>query len=223
MTTKSLDLQEEIIEELAFTPRVDADDVAVTTNDGIVTLRGTVPSFIQKWDVEEIVKGVRGVRGIADELIVDLPGMHVRSDTDIARAIEHRFFSNASIPTTVQFVVKDGHVTLTGHVRWHYQSQEAALEARPVTGVRDVTNLITVKPAASFDAEEIKRKIRSAFARTADLEANNVAVEVSGDAVTLSGSVRTWYERDKAARAAWSLPGVMRVENRIDITPWALT
>ena len=100
MTTKSLDLQEEVIEELAFDPRVNSDDIAVTVKEGIITLRGTVPSFHQKWEAEDAVKRIRGVRGIANELAVDLPSGHVRTDTDIALAIEHRFSSMRSSPAT---------------------------------------------------------------------------------------------------------------------------
>ena len=219
MTTKSLDLQEEVIEELAYDPRIDADDIAVTTKQGIVTLRGTVPNFNQKWEAEDAVKRVRGVRGIADELVVDLSITHERTDTDIALAIERRLTSNTIVPADVKFVVKDGRVTLTGEVAWYYQSQEAAYEARRVIGVRDVTNLITIQPATSVLSTEVKRKIQSELARMADLDAKCIDVAVSDGTVTLRGSVRSWVERDKATQAAWSLPGVSRVENFIEITP----
>jgi osmotically-inducible protein OsmY len=72
MTTKTLDLQEEVMEELTHDLRITADDIAVTIKEGIVTLRGTVPTFDQKWEAEEAIKRIRGIRGIADELSVDL-------------------------------------------------------------------------------------------------------------------------------------------------------
>ncbi|HVA26551.1 MAG TPA: BON domain-containing protein [Candidatus Baltobacteraceae bacterium] len=219
MSTKSLDLQEEVIEELAYDPRIAADDIAVTIKEGIVTLRGTVPTFNQKWEAEDAVKRIRGIRGIADELSVDLPSTHVRTDTDIALAIERRFASNTIVPNNVKFVVKDGRVTLSGEVPWYYQAQEAAYEARRVIGVRDVSNNITVKPVTSLKSDEIKRKIHSELQRMADLDAKSINVAVSDGTVTLSGSVRTWTERDKATQAAWSFPGVLRVENLIGIKP----
>ena len=219
MTTKSLDLKEEVIEELAFDPRIAADDIAVTVQDGIVTLRGTVPSFNQKWEAEDAVKRVRGVRGIADELTVDLPGTHARTDTDIALAIEHRFASNTIVPHGIKFVVKDGHVTLSGEVTWYYQSQEAAYEARRVVGVRDVTNSIVVKPETFLSVDEVKRKIHGELQRMADFDAKGIGVAIAGGTVTLTGNVRTWVERDKAAQAAWNLPGVTRVDNFIGVTP----
>jgi osmotically-inducible protein OsmY len=221
MTTKSLDLQEEITEQLAYDPRIDAQDIAVTVHDGVVTLRGTVPSLIEKWEAEDAVKRVRGVRGIADELTVDLPNAHVRTDADIALAIEHRFASNAMIPNNIQFVVSDGNVSLMGEVPWYYQLQEALYEARRVIGVRNVSNLVSVRANKQLDGDEIKVTIRSAFKRMADLDAKDINVAVIDGKVTLSGSVRTWAERDKAVQTAWSLPGVERVENLIAVSPFA--
>ena len=217
MTIKSLDLREEVVEELAFDPQVTSDDVAVTARDGVVTLRGTVPNFFQKWQAVEAVKRVRGVRGVADELTVDLPSMHKRDDTDIALAIEHRMASNSLLPPAIAFVVKDGHVTLSGEVTWQYQAQEAAHETRRVVGVRDVINLITIKARNGPDADEIKRRIHGEFQRMADFDAKGVDVAISGGAVTLSGSVRTWPEWDRASGVAWSLPGVTSVKNLIGV------
>ena len=218
MTTDQLSLQEEIIEELAFDPRIDADDIAVALHEGIVTLRGSVPSLSQKRAVEKTVKSVRGIRGLVDELVVDLPEAHVRNDTDIALAIEHRFSSNGVIPAGIQYVVASGHVTISGVVQWYYQAHEAAREAGCVTGVTGVTNDITVKNLDAVNVDEVRRRIHSSLQRAADLDANCIDVVIEGGTVTLSGTVRTWLERDKAAQAAWSIPGVSRVDNFIEIS-----
>jgi osmotically-inducible protein OsmY len=220
MTTGSLDLQEEIIEQLALDPRIDAQDIAVTVREGVVTLRGTVLNLIEKWEAEGVVKGLRGVRGIADELTVDLPATHVRTDTDIALALEHRFESNAKIAHDIQFVVKDGHVTLTGEVPWFYQSEEALNEARRTIGVKDVSNLISIRSNVQLSSGEIEITINSALKRLADLDAKNINVAVTAGKVTLSGCVRSWAERDRALEAVWNLPGVARVDNFLSVDPF---
>ncbi len=192
MTIGNLDIQEQVLEELAFDPTVTENDSAV--------------------------KRVRGVRGIADELTVELPFDHRRDDGDIALSIERRFSSSTVIPKSVTFVVQAGYVTLNGEVPWNYQREAAASEARAVLGVRAVTNDITVKPGTPLDPDEIKRKIRSEFARQADMDANHVTVDAATDEVILTGTVRTWFEHDKATQVAWSMPGVKQVKNRIVVT-----
>jgi osmotically-inducible protein OsmY len=217
MIASSLDLKEDVIERLAFDPKIVSEGIAVTAKNGIVTLTGMVPSLNQKWEVEKVVKATRGVQGVADDLRVDLPMYHLRSDTDIALAIGHRFSSNVDIPSDVQFVVKNGHVSLTGEVAWFYQAQEAVREAGSVVGVQDVTNEITLRPMVVPNESEVKRRIQAEFQRTADFDAKSVEVEVHGGAITLSGTVRSWLEHDKAALAVWSLPGITHVANRIAV------
>ncbi len=220
MQTTTLDLQEQVIEALAFDPQVTADDIAVTAQEGVVTLRGTVPNLTQKWEATKIAKSVRGVRGIADELTVDLPSVHVRGDTDIALSIERRFESNAIVPKTVKFVVKDGYVTLTGNVTWRYQADTALGEVRRVNGVKSVLNALNITSTSQLRVEDVKERIQSALRRMADADAKGIGITVSSGTVTLSGSAKTWAERDNAIRAAWGVPGVLNVEDFITVTPW---
>ena len=85
-----------------------------------------------------------------------------------------------------------------------------------LTGVRGVTNLITVRSKAV--AGDVKGKIVGALSRCAARRAQGVQVEASRGVVTLRGKVDSWTERDEAARAAWSAPGVSEVVNLIHVT-----
>jgi osmotically-inducible protein OsmY len=73
---------------------------------------------------------------------------------------------------------------------------------------------ITQRPAPA----EIKKKIEEALTRTAQSDAQKITVEVEGSKVILKGTVRSWAEREEAARQAWAAPGVISVDNRITIS-----
>ncbi len=212
------DLQHDVQDELTWEPSVTAAHIGVSVKDGVVTLSGHVPSYAEKFGAEKATKRVYGVRAVADEVDVKLPGSSKRSDEDVAQSCVSALRSNYSVPDEkIKVVVNQGWVALEGEVEWQYQKEAAMKAVRYLTGVTGVSNSIKVRTKVS--PGDVKNKIEATFKRSAEIDARRVTVEARDGKVILHGRVRSWAERDEAQQAAWAAPGVTAVENQLTVTP----
>src|SRR5665213_131381 len=203
MIKSNIDLNKDVVAELAFDPSIDEQDIAVAVSDGVVTLTGSVKSYSQKIAAERAVKRVRGVHGIAEELTIDLPAFHLRNDADLAKSALSALLWNANVPAdSVLVKVEGGWVTLTGTVEWQYQREAARLAVATLAGVRGVSNNVALRQRVV--ARDVQAQIRDSFQRNAEFDANQIQIETSDGTVTLRGPVRSWTEREDAASAAYS-------------------
>jgi osmotically-inducible protein OsmY len=213
-------LQQAVLNELEWDPRVNPAQIGVIVKDGAVTLTGHVSSYSEKWAAVEAAERVPGVLAVADEIKVKLPTTSVRDDAEIAEAIARTFRWNALVPDTVRAEVRNGFVTLKGEVEWDYQREEAARSVRNITGVTGLSNLIKVKPKTGVKPEELERRIADAIQRIASLDASQIWVTIEdGGKVHLHGHVRSLWEKRAAEEAARSAPGVSEVINEIVVVP----
>ena len=204
-----------VSEELDSDPSVTADGIGVAVKDGVVTLSGHVPSYVEQSAAVRSAQRIRGVKAVAQDLVVRLPQSKKRNDDEIAtRALailDWGLHGAGNITVTVD----DGWVTLVGQVDWGFQKQDAEHAIRRLGGVTGVSNTITVRPRV--DAHEIQENIQRAFQRNAELEGSAIVVAVDGSTVTLSGQVKAWFEKRMAQESAWSVPGVTEVRDKISI------
>ena len=212
-----LRLRDDVLEELNFEPSVDATNIAVMAADGVVTLTGHVASYAQKFAAERAAWRVAGVKAIAQEIEVQLPGDKKLSDDDIAKRALNILAWDVLVPSDRLHVkVADGWITLTGEVPWNYQRQAAEAAVRKLSGVTGVSNDIAVEP--HVQAGDVRKNIVDALKRHAEVEADRIKVEVRPNgSVAIDGRVDDWEERQAVERAAWSAPGVRTVENRVRI------
>jgi VCBS repeat-containing protein len=195
-----LTLQQRVIDALEFEPSVNAAHIGVSVRGGVVNLSGHVESFAEKFAAERTARGVKGISAVAQEIEVRLPSDKKLDDDEIAaRAVRLLHWDVSVRHERITVKVEHGIVTLSGEVDWQFQRGEAEYDVRKLSGVRSVINDIVVHP-----------KIRAG-----DVAAK-IAVTVTGTKVTLSGKVNAWTEREAAERAAWSVPGVTQVEDRIE-------
>lgn len=209
-----LQVQQDVIAELKWDPSIDAADIRIDVKAGIVTLAGRVGNYSEKLAVERAAQRVSGVKGLAIEVNVSLPGSSQRSDAAIAHAARNVMEWMTYPPKdSVKIMVDAGWITLSGEVDWEYQRRAAKNGVRHLAGVTGVSDLMTIKPQSSL--ESVKSTIEAALSRRANADAQNVRVEVVGDRVTLTGTVHSWDERKLAELSAWSAPGVQTVVDNI--------
>lgn len=212
-----LQLQQDVQDEIRWEPSIGDAEIGVAVKDGVATLSGYVRTFAQKFAAERAAERVSGVRAIAEDIQVRLPGALTRTDTEIAHAAANALRWDIEVPDDrLKARVEDGWVTLEGSVDWYFQKAAAERAVRFLTGVKGIANMISVKPKAS--AFEVKAKIESAFKRSAELDAQKINVETADGRVTLRGTVRSWTERQEAERAAWNAPGVREVNDQLTLS-----
>lgn len=212
------ELKKLVSDELEWDPSVNASRVGVAVRDGVVTLTGHLDTYAERTAIERVVERVKGVRAIAVEIDVKLDPRHQRSDTEIAVAAQSALQWHSLVPQgRVLVKVEAGRVTLEGEVDWDYQRESAADSVRNLVGVRGLDNAIRLKARPA--PENIAHRIRDAFARHAQRQANHVEVSIHDGVVTLSGAVDSLAERQAAFGAALRAPGVVSVVNELEVAP----
>lgn len=213
------DVQQDVLDELAWDSALDAAGIGVAVTDGAVTLSGHVRSYAEKRAAGKAAKRITGVLAVANDLEVRLPSSMQRDDTDIAAAVAAALKWTVTVPQAVTATVQRGWVTLEGEVDWNFQLHAAERAVRDIQGVRGITNSIRLRARAQ--PEQVKTQIQKAFHRSAQIDADHVNIAIVDGKVTLTGTVRSWSELTEAEHAARTAPGVREVVNNLHVGSFA--
>jgi osmotically-inducible protein OsmY len=211
-----LEIQKNVQEELKWEPSINASEIGVAVSNGIVTLTGYVDTFSKRKIAKNAAQRVVGVKAVAEDIVVKLLSSSKKTDTDIAQAVVNALKWHASVQENrIKVTVESGWVTLEGTVNWAFEKEATKLAIENLMGVIGVSNLITIEPKVS--TTDVKAKIRSAFQRNSSIDANNIIVETIGSSVILTGTVRSFAEKQDAEDAAYKAIGITDVDNQLEV------
>ena len=211
------DLTADVSDELFRDPKVDSEAIAVSADDGKITLRGTVGSLREKREAKKAAQRVFGVTSVDNQLQVKLMDDDRRADSDIRGDVLQALMLDSLVPSTVDAKVDDGFVTLTGNADWQYQRDEAEYVASNIVGALDIYDEIDLKNPTP-NPGDVEGSIKKAFKRNAGLDADDLYVSTDNGTVTINGTVSSWAEHDEAIDAAWAAPGVTFVDDRMTVS-----
>jgi osmotically-inducible protein OsmY len=135
--------------------RIDLRDESITSNQGVVTLSGSVGSDEEKQRAQEVARGAPGVRSLRANLTVRLSETSQDPDEALAARVLRAFREDGRVsPLQVKVSVRNGVVTLTGQVD-SIDRQNAALEAASrAPGVRRVLNQVIIADRTSAASDD---------------------------------------------------------------------
>jgi osmotically-inducible protein OsmY len=209
------ELQKDVQDALKWEPLLNAAEIGVTVKDGVVTLTGVVNSYAKKLEAEDAAKNVMGVKAVVEKIEIKYTNTWAKKDdNEIATEVLNAFKWNWSVPNDkVKVKVEKGWVTLEGELEWNYQKEAAKNAVKNLMGVTGVSNNIKIK-SETHDALE-KKDIEDALRRNWSINDHDIHVKVSGTQVTLTGVVKSWYQKDEAERIVWKTPGIWTVKNEL--------
>lgn len=209
-------IKQDVLNALKWSSEVKEEHIGVTVHNSAVTLSGHVPTYWQKRAAKEAAKRVADVKAVVDNVEVHLDSEMRATDEGLAERIANVLKWNVSNQGhSVKAEVNNGTVTLTGQVEWQAQRLNIQRNIEHVSGVTNLINLITIKPRLSVG--DVKKQIREALERHAEIEASRISIDAANGAVTLSGSAESLAELDRIEDAVWDAPGVSKVVNNVRV------
>jgi osmotically-inducible protein OsmY len=204
--------------QLIIEDAVPAHNIDVSTDDGIVTLSGSVDSYYAKLEAEETAESVKGVLAVVNDLNVKAI---VRRDNEIrADVISALAVDPVTESYEIDVSVENGVVTLTGEEESFTEKSVAEQLVEGIQGVKGVENLISYKLVSDRADADIQRDIEYRLKTDASIDAGLIDVEVDDGKVTLEGSAGSAAEKSEAETEAWIVPGVDSVDNQVEVKWW---
>ncbi|NBC82185.1 MAG: BON domain-containing protein [Bacteroidetes bacterium] len=222
-------LEKDVNEALLYDPATDSYEINTKVKNGVVSLDGTVQSWQEKELAAHVVKSVKGVKQLENNIIVNYTSN--RKDYEIQKEIEQALQNDVRVDDAlIEVEVNDGHVNLEGAVGSASEREQAMADSW-VAGVKHVAadNLDVSDWARDEDMrndkyvykpdDQIKEAVKDALYYDPRVYSFNPTVKVTDGVVTLSGVVDNVKAKNAAEQDAKNVVGVWSVKNYIKVRP----
>lgn len=220
---------QEIAEAVARSLHTDAylasAPLKFSVKHGRVHLSGRVHSAFEKQRARARA-GVAGVIAVSDDDVRVLPHAELQpeyaaraaTDRETASAIRDAFRSDPRVPgTSIGLRVEYGVVSLLGSVSTLQQKVAAGEDARNARGTAAVVNRLEVHPGVALTPQGLQQQVLARLRAHPSVSADSIRVTVKDNKVVLQGGVTSRFEREAAERATGTVPGVVAIENRLEV------
>ena len=220
-------IQSSAKDSYVFKTQLKDDSIDVNSNDGMVTLTGTVSDESHKSLAQETVADMPGVKSVDNQLVINGQQPAENSDGWIGMKVKWAlFFSRNVSAVNTEVDVTDGVVTLKGRADSQAQKDLTGEYAKGIEGVKDVKNEMTIAPVVNkpdqvkdnkIDDASITAQVKIAFLMHHSTSAFKTGVTTTSGVVTLSGNAVNGAAKDMAAKVAGDINGVKNVVNNMTI------
>lgn len=212
------EVRRDVLDALSRDIRIDATRISVDVVNHVVTMRGIVPTSFEKRVAEDIVRRIKGVSDVLNELRV-MPA-NPRPDDQIAADVRAKLAHDVWVDErAIDVDVSKGVVELSGTVKVSPARLHAEGDAWSVPGVTDVIDNIDVTPGSPRTDAEIAREVTNDIERNLRMEPGSLSVSVTGGTVYLRGRAASVEQKWLAEEIAWWTAGVRDVVNELQVGP----
>ena len=212
---RDLEIHHDVRAELSMEQDEGGRSVEISVRYGVVSLTGLVESYARKCAIDRAVGRIVGVKDLRDYLHVRPSDDAAPDDDQIEQAANRALGWDVRVPKGIRARVSGGVLRLRGAVE-RFSQREAAEEAvRNLTGVRDIVNEIALLPAVP--PGHLTLQVEAALRRWLGLASRFISVGAAQGVVTLRGIVPTFAILVEIERAVWSIPGISRIDNQLQV------
>jgi osmotically-inducible protein OsmY len=212
------DLQESVQSKLK---NKEFQQVTVSSNNAVVTLKGSVDTYQAKVDAEKKARKVGNVKEVDDEIQVagkEIPDAELQATLN--RKLAYDRWGYGHVYNYIIATVEDGKVTLEGDARWQPDKESALALVSTQPGVKDVVDQIKILPTSISDDRLRAREFRvlygdSMLSRYGSDPKAPIRIVVDNGHVKLYGTVQSEADKDIAFIRANGVAGAFSVENHL--------